>query len=93
MENDSFDSSIERSNLLIYVFNFSDFDTTPKTEYKTENNMYREYEEYVFHLGSELFGFRRTQYITSIGLFYKEVGRLWEMCIRFFIHHPLFFYS
>jgi len=23
--------------------------------------------------------FRRTQYITSIGLFYKEVGRLWRV--------------
>ena len=23
-------------------------------------------------------GFRRTQYITSIGLFYKNVGRLWS---------------
>ena len=26
-------------------------------------------------------------------VFHKEVGRLWEMCIRFLIHHPLFFYS
>ena len=76
MENDSFDWCVERSNLLICIFNFSDFDTTPKTEYKTENNMYREYEEYVFHLGSELFGFRRTQYITSIGLFYNVWGEL-----------------
>jgi len=26
-----------------------------------------------------IFWFRRTQYITSIGLFYKEVGRLWRV--------------
>ena len=32
---------------------------------------------------------RRTRNITSIGLFYKEVGRLNEMCILFLIHHPL----
>jgi len=24
-------------------------------------------------------GYRRTQYITSIGLFYKKVGRLWRV--------------
>jgi len=27
-------------------------------------------------------GYRRTQYLTSIGLFYKEVGRLWWEFVR-----------
>ena len=31
----------------------------------------------MFHLVSYKW-FRRTQYITSIGLIYKEVGRLWK---------------
>ena len=32
---------------------------------------------------------RKTQVIPEYGGFYKEVGRLWEMCILFLIHHPL----
>ena len=32
----------------------------------------------MFHLVSYCC-IRRTQYITSIGLFYKEVGRLWRV--------------
>ena len=33
--------------------------------------------------------FRKTQVIPEFGGGYKEVGRLWEMCILFLIHHPL----
>ena len=35
----------------------------------------------MFHLGFRLVGFRRTQYITPIGLIYKNVGILLGGCL------------
>ena len=61
------------------ILGFTIFTTTAGEDSETKKK-YGENDEYMFHLVS-YYWFRRTQYITSIGLIYKNVGILLGECL------------